>query len=79
MTTAQAEATLTTPIAGLHDLFPKMIAADERVHLTMLRTFLHTSRGNGSAAIAWRGRICFADRVRERREFISLAGDLAAT
>jgi putative ABC transport system permease protein len=40
VTTAQAEAALTTPIAGLHDLFPKMIAADERVHLTTLQTYL---------------------------------------
>jgi putative ABC transport system permease protein len=45
VTTAQAEAVLTTPIAGLHDLFPKMIAADERVHLTTLRTFTTNRAG----------------------------------
>ncbi len=49
VTTAQAEAALTTPIAGLHDLFPKMIAADERVHLTMLRTF--TTERAGTAPL----------------------------
>lgn len=49
VTTAQAEAALTTPIAGLHDLFPKMIAADERVHLTTLRTF--TTKRAGTAPL----------------------------
>ncbi|HEY4837023.1 MAG TPA: ABC transporter permease, partial [Candidatus Acidoferrales bacterium] len=45
VTTAQADAVLTIPIAGLHDLFPKMIAADERVHLTTLRTFMTKRAG----------------------------------
>jgi putative ABC transport system permease protein len=49
VTTAQAEAVLTTPIAGLHDLFPKMIAADERVHLTTLQTF--TTKRAGTAPL----------------------------
>lgn len=49
VTTAQAESVLTTPITGLHDLFPKMIAADERVHLTMLRTF--TTKRAGTAPL----------------------------
>jgi predicted permease len=37
VTTTQAEIALTTPIAGLHDLFPKMIGTNERAHLTTLR------------------------------------------
>jgi putative ABC transport system permease protein len=36
VTIAQAEAALTTPIAGLHDLYPKMIGQDEQAHLTTL-------------------------------------------
>jgi len=49
VTTAQAESVLTTPIAGLHDLFPKMISADERVHLTTLRAF--TTKRAGTAPL----------------------------
>jgi predicted permease len=40
VTPEQADATLTAPIAGLHDLFPKMIAANERVHLTTLHSYM---------------------------------------
>jgi predicted permease len=36
VTTAQAEAALTTPIAGLHELYPKMIGQNEQAHLTTL-------------------------------------------
>ena len=36
VTTAQAEAALTTPMAGLHDQYPKMIGQNEQAHLTTL-------------------------------------------
>src|SRR5882724_3548132 len=36
VTPAQAEAALTTPIPGLHELYPKMIGQNEQAHLTTL-------------------------------------------
>ena len=75
VTTAQAEAVLTTPIAGLHDLFPKMIAADERVHLTTLRSF--TTERAGTAPLLLLGAAGFVSadclRVNVATNFIFLS------
>jgi putative ABC transport system permease protein len=42
---SQAETELSTPIAGLHDLYPKMIGADERAHLRTLHSYMVGAAG----------------------------------
>jgi len=42
---AQAEADLSTPIAGLHDLYPKMIGANERARLRTLHSYMVGAAG----------------------------------
>jgi putative ABC transport system permease protein len=42
---AQAEAALTTTIAGQHDLYPNMVGANERVHLMTLHSYMVGTAG----------------------------------
>jgi predicted permease len=42
---SQAEAELSKPIAGLHDLYPQMIGADERAHLRTLHSYMVAAAG----------------------------------
>jgi predicted permease len=42
---AQAEAALTTTIAGQHDLYPNMVGANERVHLRTLHSYMVGAAG----------------------------------
>lgn len=45
VTTAQGEAVLSAPFAGLHDQYPNMIGANERAHLVLMRDFLNRRAG----------------------------------
>jgi|CZKC01.1.fsa_nt_gi putative ABC transport system permease protein len=42
---SQAETALTTPIAGLHDMYPNMIGANERAHVRTLHSYMVGAAG----------------------------------